>query len=435
MTEFVEANFDGLVGPTHHYGGLAYGNVASEKHAHSVSRPRNAALQGIAKMRALSNRGVVQGVLPPQERPHVPTLRALGFTGSDAQVVAHAARDAPHLLEAVSSASAMWAANAATVSPSPDTADGRIHFTPANLASHLHRAMEAPTTRRALEHLFPDESRFAVHAPLPAALPDEGAANHTRLARHHGAPGVELFVYGRGNVEVPRRYPARQHADASRAIARRHGVAAAVFVQQTPAVIDQGVFHNDVIAVGHRNLLLRHEDAWQDGDEVEQRLAEHVDDLRTVVVGADEIPVDVAVRTYLFNSQLVDTDVGTLLVAPEEVRDDTGVWGFVQDRLVADGFVDDVLVFDLRQSMRNGGGPACLRLRVVMSPDEMTAVHQPALFDERLDRRLTSWVQRHYREELTSEELADPVLLDETRAALEELTDIMDLGQFYEFQQ
>ena len=107
----------------------------------------------------------------------------------------------------------MWVANAATVSPSADTADGRVHFTPANLVSHFHRSIEAPTTTRVLRAIFADKTHFAVHDPLPAApqLGDEGAANHTRLAGADGAPGVEFFVYGRAAYDEsaggPRQYP------------------------------------------------------------------------------------------------------------------------------------------------------------------------------------------------------------------------------------
>ena len=141
-THAVEANFDGLVGPTHNYAGLSWGNVASKSNVNAVSNPKEAALQGLAKMKKLADRGYVQAVLPPHERPHIPTLRALGFAGSDRQVLEQAAQADPAILAAVSSASAMWTANAATVSPSADTADHRVHFTPANLSAKFHRSID-----------------------------------------------------------------------------------------------------------------------------------------------------------------------------------------------------------------------------------------------------------------------------------------------------
>src|SRR4249920_4113644 len=173
----MEINFDGIPGPSHNYSGLAEGNLASEKHAHRVANPQAAALQGLAKMRALAARGYAQAVLPPHERPAVDALRALGFVGTDAAIIATAARDAPRLLAACSSAAAMWVANAATVSPSADTGDGRVHLTPANLVSYFHRSLEAATTTRVLRAIFADAKHFTVHDPLPAApqLSDEGA--------------------------------------------------------------------------------------------------------------------------------------------------------------------------------------------------------------------------------------------------------------------
>ena len=137
----VEVNFDGIVGPTHNYAGLAVGNLAATGNAGAVSNPRAAALQGLSKMRVLSDMGFAQGVLPPHERPSMRTLRSLGFSGTDEKILADVAQH-PRLLQAAASGAAMWVANAGTVSPSPDTPDGRVHFTPANLASQLHRSIE-----------------------------------------------------------------------------------------------------------------------------------------------------------------------------------------------------------------------------------------------------------------------------------------------------
>ena len=189
----LDVQFDGIPGPTHNYSGMSPGNLASEKHAGRVSNPREAALQGLAKMRALAARGIAQAVLPPHERPHVPTLRALGFHGNDHDIVARAARDAPGLLSACSSASAMWTANAATIAPSSDARDGRLHLVVANLASMLHRSLEAEQTARSLRAIFRDASHFEVHDALPrhVDLGDEGAANHSRLRTSQGS--LHLF--------------------------------------------------------------------------------------------------------------------------------------------------------------------------------------------------------------------------------------------------
>jgi succinylarginine dihydrolase len=432
-----EYNFDGIPGPTHNYSGLAQGNLASERNKSQVAHPREAALQGLAKMRALAQRGIPQAVLPPHERPAMHALRALGFSGSDADVLARAARDAPSLLAACSSAAAMWVANAATVSASRDTADGRVHFTPANLTTHFHRALEAPTTTAVLRAIFADETRFAVHDALPSTpqTGDEGAANHTRLA------GVDFFVYGRrgyGAGPLPARFPARQALESSEAVARRHDLdpRRTVFAQQNPHAIDAGVFHNDVIAVGYGTTMFCHERAWLDGNAVLADLASRVGDAFDAIVVRDEdVTVDEAVSTYLFNSQLVARpEGGLLLVAPAECREHPRVAAYLDKLLKSVGQIAEVITFDLRQSMRNGGGPACLRLRVPLTEEEREGVGANVFLDDALAGALEQWIQRHYRDRLAPADLADPSLLDESRRALDELTQLLRIGSVYPFQ-
>jgi succinylarginine dihydrolase len=85
--------------------------------------------------------------------------------------------------------------------------------------------------------------------------------------------------------------------------------------------------------------------------------------------------------------------------------------------------------------MQNGGGPACLRLRVVLTDEALRAAHQPVFLTDALVQQLARWIERHYRETLGADELADPQLLAESRAALDELTTILKLGSLYAFQQ
>ncbi len=441
-----EVNFDGLPGPTHNYSGLATGNLASERNRNRVADPRRAALQGLAKMKALADAGYAQAVLPPHERPAVDALRALGFgagAGSDADVVARAAREAPQLLAACSSAAAMWVANAATVSPSSDTADGRVHFTPANMISHFHRALEAPTTTRVLRAIFNDEKQFAVHDALPTAAQfgDEGAANHLRFA-DGAAPGIEIFVYGRvaldSNAPAPQRFPARQTREASEAIARRHGLdpARTLFAQQNPTAIDGGAFHNDVVAVANGAVLYCHEHAFVAGEALLASLRASVGPAFTpIVVRETEVSLDRAVATYLFNSQLVTrADGAMLLVAPSECLEDEAVAGHLRRLTAGAGPIREVRAFDLRQSMSNGGGPACLRLRVTLSDAERAAIGANIWLDDTLHAALTEWVERHYRDRLVPSDLADPALLDEGRRALDELIGLLRIGSVYPFQ-
>ncbi|MCS2608683.1 N-succinylarginine dihydrolase [Halomonas dongshanensis] len=439
-----EVNFDGLVGPTHNYAGLAAGNLASKRHEGLVANPREGALQGLAKMKSLMEAGYTQGVLPPQQRPDIGALRALGFGGDDASVLARAARETPTLLRAVCSASSMWTANAATVTPSIDAPDARVHFTPANLQSSFHRFLEPATTARVFTSIFNDERHFAHHPALPAtpAFSDEGAANHTRLGSAYGEPSVHLFVYGRkafGGEREPNRYPARQTLEASQAVARQHGLSDAqtVFAQQHPEAIDAGVFHNDVIAVGNGPVLLYHEMAFLDEEATLDELrAKMATPLIPVRVPKEAVSLEDAVGSYLFNSQLLSNPDGSMtLVVPGECQQNETVWRVIQDLILAGhNPIGEVIVKDVKQSMQNGGGPACLRLRVALSSAERDAIKArvlltPALFDD-----LTAWVERHYRNRLAPKDLADPQLARESLAALDELTGILNIGSVYPFQ-
>lgn len=444
MKEF-EVNFDGLVGPTHNYAGLSYGNVASLSNAKASSSPKQAAKQGLLKMKALSDMGMLQGVLAPQERPDVLTLRRLGFTGSDAQVLEKAAKQAPMVFQACCSASSMWTANAATVSPSADTADGKVHFTPANLTNKFHRSLEPEVTGRILKATFSNEKYFHHHQHLPdnEHFGDEGAANHTRLCSNYGHAGVEIFVYGRHAFDTskpaPRKYPARQTLEACEAIARLHGLSeeGVVYVQQNPDVIDQGVFHNDVISVGNQNVLFYHEQAFHNTDaalqEIRRKFGEG--ELHFVMVPTAEVSVSEAVKTYLFNTQIITLPNGEMaIIAPTECQESPTVSAYLEKLVTLGSPIKQVQYFDVKQSMRNGGGPACLRLRVALTDQEVDAVNPHTLMNDALFARLNQWVDRHYRDQLTVDDLRDPKLLQESRDALDELTQILKLGSVYPFQ-
>lgn len=444
-----EVNFDGLIGPTHNYAGLSHGNLASSKNAQNASQPKEAALQGLDKMKFLHRLGLTQGVFIPQQRPHIPTLRHFGYSGSDTHIVEKAWKNQPELLTACYSASSMWAANAATVSPSADTGDGRVHFTPANLNSMLHRSIEHDTTGRMLKTLFADEKHFEHHAALKGGqrFGDEGAANHGRFCNHHAEHGVELFVYGtswaasnNGSVDTSRTFPARQTKEASQAIARLHGLneQKVVFAQQNPTVIDAGVFHNDVVSVANGNVLFTHELAFESMSETQAQLqaAYGAEQLRFIVVPEQVVPLKDAVSSYLFNSQLISlpAEQGMALILPIESQENPAVANYLEHLLTLDTPIKQVKFINVRQSMRNGGGPACLRLRVVLTKAELAAMQSQFLFTDKLHQRLSRWVETHYRDELRPADLADPQLLTESYTALDELTQIFNIGSFYEFQ-
>lgn len=440
-----EANFDGLIGPTHNYGGLSDGNLASARNGGLVSSPRQGVLEGLTKMKRLADSGLVQGLLPPHERPFLPLLRRAGFSGSDAQVVEAAWKQAPGLVRKASSASPMWAANAATVSPSADTADGRVHFTPANLLTTLHRSIEGRQTQRSLSWAFADTARFSVHDPLPmqADFADEGAANHVRLCAEQGGDGVEIFVYGRSAGEIwAGAFPARQTLEACQAVARSHGLdpKRCVFLRQSQAAIDAGAFHNDVVCVGTRTTLFFHELAFEDKHgalEAIRRAADGLFEPVFVEVPEAEVPIGDAITSYLFNSQLLEWpgEDRLALIAPKETEETETTRGYCAAMVAGNGPIGRVEFVDVRQSMRNGGGPACLRLRVVLTPKERAAVTPAALMTDALHDQLTVWASKHYRDRLSPDELGDPALMVESRAALDALTQILGLGpDFYPFQ-
>jgi succinylarginine dihydrolase len=436
----LEFNFDSLVGPTHNYAGLAHGNLASQQNQKRTSYPRRAALEGLAKMKFLADLGIPQAVLPPHHRPHIPALRQVGFVGTDAQIVEKAAKNAPELLAACSSASAMWAANAATISPSADTHDNRVHITPANLTSHLHRSLETPFTTKVLRAIFEGEP-FVHHDPLPStpAFFDEGAANHSRLCPTHGAAALELFTHGQ-SARVDARFNPRQSPRTSEAIARLHqlGPARTFFLEQSPEAIDAGVFHNDVIAVANEHILLHHENAYTNLDAHLPIIHAAFNEISTIplkiiTIPAKLLPLQDAVASYLFNSQFLTLpDKTQLLLAPEEVE--TLPTARAAIRFLQDQLEIKIQTINVRESMQNGGGPACLRLRVVLTQLQQEAMHQGIILTESLQARLIQWIEKNYREELTPKDLADPRLLQESQTALDELSKILNLPRLYPFQ-
>lgn len=440
-----ELNMDGLVGPTHHYAGLATGNIAAMQNALRPANPAAAALQGLKKMRLLHQLGLKQAVIPPHCRPNIELLRQLGFTGTPAQILKNAQQKAPELLHASYSASSMWTANAATTAPSSDTADGRVHFTAANLMNHLHRHQEAPFSHQLLQTLFHDETYFMHHKPLPSTLltRDEGAANHSRLCQTHAHQGIHLFVYNQQMLPaekstlIPTRFPARQTREASEALARCHQLDShhVVFAQQNPVAVDQGVFHNDVISVGNESVFLVHEDAFLHQNSVIAELQSKMDNhLQIIQVKREQISLADAVQSYLFNSQIVTLpDQNMALIAPSECEQHTGIKRFIDELIAAsDNPIQEVHYLDLKQSMRNGGGPACLRLRVVLNERELKAMHQAVVISEHLLNQLENWVKKHYRTELTHQDLSDPCLLTESYQAFDELAGILQLQSLYQ---
>jgi succinylarginine dihydrolase len=411
-----EINFDGIVGPSHNYAGLSLGNLASTRNAGQVSRPRAAALEGVAKMRSNLALGLAQGVLMPHPRPNRAWLAELGTTieEADSAIAANAM-----------SASAMWAANAATVAPAPDSADARCHLTVANLRTMPHRSHEWPATLAQLQLAFGDAAHFTVHPPVPPAFGDEGAANHMRLSPAYGEPGVEIFVYGVSGGA----FPARQHLQASKAIARLHGLdpARTLFAEQSEDAIAGGAFHNDVVAVANGPLLFAHEKAFAKRDALIADCERLIPGFELVEVPDAEVPLADAISSYLFNAQLVSPPGGeTTLIVPSEARDTPSVWGWIERHLAGNGPIRRVEVVDVRQSMANGGGPACLRLRVVADPG---TVDPRFLVDSAKLDAIAGIVERYWPEAIANDALTEPALIRDIEAARAQLLQALDLAE------
>ncbi len=428
-----ELQLEGLPGPTHNYAGLSFGNVASSTHGGSISNPRAAALQALGKMNFLYEMGIEVAVMPPHPRPMIDVLHRLGYQGFVHETLILAQSESPELLNAIWSASPMWAANAATVTPSTDSSDRRVHFTPANLFSTLHRSFEPRVTTGYLRQIFSDNQYFTVHDPLPVTtrLADEGAANHMRFADSTGANAHHVFVYGASPESAlhPMRFPARQQLAASQSVARLHGLgdSQVTFVQQNPDAIDAGVFHHDVIGMSHANLMIIHQQACINQVAFVQQMQDRGITVR--VISTDELSIEQAVKSYFFNAQLVSVPTGGIAILfPQECAEDRSVNALCERLKNELGIISQIHFLDLRESMKNGGGPACLRLRVPLNAAELAAMHQGVRFDLKLYQQLKRLVESSYRESISPADLRDAAFADEALATHTKILDVLSLS-------
>ena len=102
------------------------------------------------------------------------------------------------------------------------------------------------------------------------------------------------------------------------------------------------------------------------------------------------------------------------------------MWGWIERHIAGNGPIRRVEIVDVRQSMANGGGPACLRLRVVADP----ATIDPRLLvdDARLDR-MADVVRRHWPAEIANDDLQAPALVRDIEAARNALLKELDLSE------
>ncbi len=233
-----------------------------------------------------------------------------------------------------------------------------------------------------------------------------------------------MFVYGRPGGA----FPARQHEQASRAVARKHGLdpSRCVFIEQNPAAIEAGAFHNDVVAVANERVLFAHELAFRDGDDALRQIRAAFPALEVVSVPDSMVPLDHAIATYLFNSQLVTLPDGTVrLIAPKEADTDA-IRQWAAASLGPDAAINDLHFVDVKQSMANGGGPACLRLRVVADPAH---VDPRFLLDEAKAKLIGKIIEAHWPTSIAPSQIGTAALTDTVIAARTALLDALDLPE------
>ena len=439
MTFSGEINFDGLIGPTHNYAGLSQGNLASQKHLNKTSNPKAAALQGLDKMRLVMDQGIPQGFFLPHERPHLKTLRVLGFGGTDEEVINRAAKQNPILLKNVYSASSMWAANAATFSPSIDSYDQNMHITPANLNTMFHRSIESQFTQAQLELMF---GRVAiVHDPIEniSGYGDEGAANHLRVSEQHLKPGFQIFVYGSSAFEVHQGMITRQAEEISKAVSIMHQLDPdrVLFLKQNEQAINAGSFHNDIVSLANEEVFIFHQEAFADRVELERilhHLKDHVKGFHPIEILSEDISLDDLVSSYLLNSQLITAKNNEMMMLlPEEVQNHSNCMRWLEE-IKSSSPIKHIEFVDIRQSMMNGGGPACLRFKITVNNDEFNQINEKFLLTPKKLMDLRALVTKHYRDKLNPADLLDNNLVQESYRFLDELTQLLDLGNVYDFQ-
>ena len=434
-----EINFDGLIGPTHNYAGLSQGNLASQKHLNKTSNPKAAALQGLDKMRLIMDQWIPQGFFLPHERPHLKTLRALGFSGTDEDIINRATKQNPLLLKNVYSASSMWAANAATFSPSIDSYDQNIHITPANLNTMFHRSIEHEFTKTQLELMFGGVA--IVHDPIEniSGYGDEGAANHLRVSEQHLKSGFQIFVYGSSAFEVHQGMITRQAEEISKAVSIMHQLDPdrVLFLKQNEQAINAGSFHNDIVSLANEEVFIFHQEAFADRVELERilhHLKDHVKGFHPIEILSEDISLDDLVSSYLLNSQLITVKNNEMMMLlPEEVQNHSNCMRWL-DEIKSSSPIKHIEFVDIRQSMMNGGGPACLRFKITVNNDEFNQINEKFLLTPKKLMDLRALVTKHYRDKLNPADLLDNNLVQESYRFLDELTQLLDLGNVYDFQ-
>ncbi|MEM7558560.1 MAG: N-succinylarginine dihydrolase, partial [Planctomycetota bacterium] len=154
-----------------------------------------------------------------------------------------------------------------------------------------------------------------------------------------------------------------------------------------------------------------------------------------IEVSQAELPMEEAVASYFFNSQLLSPsqlegseglddfryeDSGMVLVCPGQCLEIDSARQLIE-RLIADpgNPISAVHYVTLAESMANGGGPACLRLRVSLCEEELAQVDSRfRVTPESLDK-LRSVIEREYPDRLVGSDFLNADCRQQIRKATE----------------
>ena len=319
-----------------------------------------------------------------------------------------------------------------------DNIDNAIHITVANLNSMMHRSIEPKFTYKMLKRILNKKVNINKSLLNLPNIGDEGAANHIRIAERHNVPGYQIFVYSSENISHAKTIE-RQSLIGSKLIARKNCVEdqRVFYLQQSNRAIRYGSFHNDIVSTANENIFIYHEEAFESTQELKvilAKLKKLVPNFKPIKILNSEIDLQTIVSSYLLNSQLISLPSGGMMfLLPSEVKQYPNCMQWLE-KISAEEEIKKIKFIDVKQSMRNGGGPACLRLRMIFNENEISSVNKNFLLDDNKIDLLTNLIENKYRDRLQPDDLLDPNLADESLEILDALTKIFKTGSIYNFQ-
>jgi succinylarginine dihydrolase len=180
------------------------------------------------------------------------------------------------------------------------------------------------------------------------------------------------------------------------------------------------------VAVANEQLLFTHEQAFADKDAFYADLRAALPCVDIIEVPASAVSLSDAIKSYLFNAQLVTLpDGGMALILPTEARDTPSVWTWLEQMIASNGPIRQLVPVDVRQSMANGGGPACLRLRVVADPAD---IDPRFLVDEAELDGIATIVSQYWPESIAPQDLSDTRLIARIEQSWLTLVDHLQLS-------